>query len=460
MYSGLRPHGWTVWRRGATILALALLISSTDLAVPRSHAAETPPAATAATFVSLLAAGKFRTAESVLTPEMQAATPEGTLRAVWTGLVTELGAFRHQSVPAVSTVNSVANVTVRCSFARGTADLVVSVDQSGKVVGFHIAAWRRVVPYTAPGYVHRAAFTEHPVTVGQPPWALPGTLTLPNGRGPFPAVVLVAGSGPMDRDETYEAVKPFRDLAWGLASQGIAVLRYDKRTLVYGGKIAAMTNFTVQDEYVSDAVAAAHLLTQTSGINHHAIFILGHSGGGMMAPRIVRRSPGIAGVIMMAAPTRPLVDVILAQYVYLESRRVVTAEQLAAARQQAAEIKALTPMDRGTSRLLFGAYPTYWLGLRSYHPTTVARQLSAPILIMQGARDYQVTVADFDGWKSALRGHGHVTFRRYPNLFHPFIPVPAGSVSGLATPAAYAQPGHVAPTVVRDLTSWIKASGR
>src|SRR5437868_1155092 len=77
--------------------------------------------------------------------------------------------------------------------------------------------------------VNRDTFDEREVTVGKGEWELPGTLGLPKGSGPFPAVVLVQGSGPQDRDETMGVNKPFQDIAWGLASNGIAVLRYDKR---------------------------------------------------------------------------------------------------------------------------------------------------------------------------------------------------------------------------------------
>jgi hypothetical protein len=304
---------------------------------------------------------------------MQAAAPQAKLQLIWQSLIAQLGAFERQASVTEQAVGSGGNVTVSCVFARATADLVVSIDQSGKIGGFHVVNIRQVVAYKAPSYVHRASFHEQAVTIGRAPWSLPGTLTLPRGHGPFPAVVLVAGSGPDDRDETIGDDKPFRDLAWGLASQGIAVLRYDKRTLVYGSRIATLTTFTVQDEFVDDAIAAVHLLAQTPGIDHRHIYVLGHSEGGMMAPRIGRRDPQIAGLIIMAGPTRPLVDVIVSQFAYLHARGLVTQGQLATAKQQAAEIKALTPADRGRAGTILGAPPAYWLDLRSYHPAALAR---------------------------------------------------------------------------------------
>ena len=111
-----------------------------------------------------------------------------------------------------------------------------------------------------PPYAKAGAYREKDFTVGTGEWRLPGTLTLPVGvTKPLPALVLVHGSGPNDRDETILANKPFRDLAWGLASKGIAVLRYEKRTKEYATKLraAGIRDLTVKEETIDDALSAA-----------------------------------------------------------------------------------------------------------------------------------------------------------------------------------------------------------
>ncbi len=175
-----------------------------------------------------------------------------------------------------------------------------------------------VTEYEPPSYVDTSAFTESEVTVGSGEWALPGTLSMPVGEGPFPAVVLVHGSGPNNRDEGFGPVSPFKDLAWGLASRGIAVLRYDKRTLVYQAELAAGGgDLTIEDETIDDAAAAVELLLNTEGIDPQAVFVLGHSLGGMVIPRIAAAAPDARGFIVLAGPARPMEDLILEQTEYI-----------------------------------------------------------------------------------------------------------------------------------------------
>ena len=254
---------------------------------------------------------------------MRAAAPGATLGQLWAQLVAQYGAF--QSIGGVTTTAQAPYTiaAVPTQFANSTVTLTVAVSSAGQVSGLHVAevAPSASSPASSPAaYVNRAAFTEGSVTVGSAPWALPGTLSLPNGAGPFPAIVLVQGSGPNDRDETFGPNKPFRDLAWGLASAGIAVLRYDKRTFVYSAQMAADTSITVRQETTDDAMAAVTLLRKTPKVDPARVFLVGHSLGAYLAPRIAAQVPGqLAGIAMLEAPSTPLVQLILIQEQYLAS---------------------------------------------------------------------------------------------------------------------------------------------
>ena len=176
---------------------------------------------------------------------------------------------------------------------------VIRVDQAvaaGIRSDMTTTAPRAETPLLPSGVIEREVIVPGPVP-------LPGTLTLPSGKGPFRGVVLVHGSGAGDRDETVGGNTPFRDIAWGLAQRGIVVLRYDKRSKVAPAWFAK-AGFTVYDETIQDALGALTLLRQQPEIEATLTVVLGHSLGGMVAPRIALADSKLAGVIVMAGATR------------------------------------------------------------------------------------------------------------------------------------------------------------
>ena len=174
---------------------------------------------------------------------MKAALPTDKLKQAWDGVSQQFGAYQGRTeTKFVARKDKYDVVLVTAKFEKSALGFRVSIDSTtGQIGGLQFVPVEAAqpAPYTVPAYVDQTKFEEKDVVVGTGEWQLPGTLTLPKGNGPFAAVVLVHGSGPNDRDETIGPNKPFKDLAWGLASQGIAVLRYDKRTKVYAEKMAA-----------------------------------------------------------------------------------------------------------------------------------------------------------------------------------------------------------------------------
>lgn len=293
-----------------------------------------------------------------------------------------------------------------------------------------------------------------PVGVGSPP--LTGTLTLPAGKGPFPAVVLVSGSGPNDQNETVGPNHPFLDIALGLAARGIASLRYDKRTHDYPLSIDPKT-FTLTQEYVPDALAAIGLLQHDTAIDPRLIFVLGHSQGGTYAPLIAKQAPELAGVILLAAAAEPLGAASVRQLHYLATLPGVTGAEARAElpniAREAAEIDSVSALERvkpGTL-LLGGVTRVYFLSGFRYNEVATARAIPQPLLFLQGDRDYQVTVPDdLDVWLKSLKGRRGLTVVQFPEADHLFL-----DGTGRPTPVEYERPGRVDPRVIATIATWI-----
>jgi dienelactone hydrolase len=445
-----------------TWLVTSTLILATLLQTPSPAPQPTPDVVSRArAALDAMIANDFAKIEAQFTDEMKAALPPGKLAAGWASVVQQAGALKGCGTePRVVAIAEKQMVITPCEFERATLDVQFAFDSAGRIAGMVMRpAAKPAAPYTLPPYASPSSFSEREITIGSGEWALPATLTVPAGAGAWPAIVLVHGSGPNDRDETVGPNRPFKDLATGLASRGVAVLRYDKRTKVHGAKLGAVKEFTVKEEVVDDVLEAVKTLRAQQGVDPRRVFVLGHSLGGMLIPRIATADPTIAGLIVLAGPARPLEDAIVAQTRYLVGADGTTTPVEQKALDEAAavaeSVRALKPEDAGTGRMIFNAPPSYWLDLRGYDPPSAATRVKQPMLILHGERDYQVTMEEFAQWKAALGSRTDVRFHSYPTLNHLFI---AGT--GPRLPAEYQVPGHVAEDVVRDIAAWIHATRR
>lgn len=413
----------------------------------------------ASALIDALARGDFAHAGKDFSSAVSQALPADKLQQVWTQVQAQVGAYQQHAAPTTKTVGGKPLLVTHLTFASMPLDALVACDAAGQITTFRLVPVQPVekpsVATTTTGGVR-----EQPLAVTSPFGPLPGTLTLPHGDGPFPAVLLIAGSGPSDRDETIGPNKPFRDLAQGLAAAGIASLRYDKRTRVYAAQMAsaekAGKTLTVDDEVTDDALSALKLLAKQPGVEAKRVFVLGHSLGAMMAPRVGQRDPQLAGLILLAAPVTLNLDTVIRQVRYIGQQQGLSAaeisEQLAPiiqARTALAKVDVAHPSDQ----LYFHAPASYWLSLRDYNAVKVAASLHMPMFVLQGGGDYQVTPKDdFAQWQAAFPHSQRVHLKEYPGLSHLFMP--ADAVPG---PADYAKPAHVDAGVIRDIASWINA---
>ena len=310
---------------------------------------------------------------------------------------------------------------------------------------------------------------------------LAGTLTLPAGKGPFPGVVLITGSGAEDRDETVFDHKPFLVLADHLSRHGIAVLRLDDRGFAKStGDFAKATTA----DFAIDAEAAARYMRARPEIDAAAVGFIGHSEGGLIAPIVAARNPKIAFAVLMAGPGAPMIEVMAAQRLAMAPGMGkdprTAARQNAGVREAVAAMKgARTPaeaqaraepiMKRTFPELSPGALQAQtallssdWMReLLAYDPQPALRRLRIPVLALIGSRDRQVLAdQNIPILRAALKGDRQATVMELPGLNHLFQTASTGAVGEYADIEE-----TMAPRALDVVADWIathapRAAGR
>lgn len=275
---------------------------------------------------------------------------------------------------------------------------------------------------------------------------LAGTLTLPDGPGPFPAVLLITGSGAQDRDETLFAHKPFLVLADALTRRGIAVLRVDDRGV--GGSTGASAQDTSLD-FATDVEAGVAWLKQRPDIDRRRIGLLGHSEGGIIAPMVAAKDRSIAFLVLWAGFAVPGADLIVEQAGATAAALGAPSAAVARVRDQQGRIiqalianpdpaAARAAMDKvrteaggpPLSNAEFTALNSPWYRtFVGYDPAPALRSLRIPILALVGSKDTQVTAAqNIPALTAALAGDSRAKVVELPGLNHLLQPAITGGV--------------------------------
>jgi pimeloyl-ACP methyl ester carboxylesterase len=319
----------------------------------------------------------------------------------------------------------------------------------------------------APPYPYREEEVSYPSAPGV---RLSATLTLPAGDGPFPAVVLITGSGPQDRDETLLGHKPFKVLADHLTRKGIAVLRADDRgTGTSTGTYATATSM----DFAGDAEAGLTYLASRTDINRQKLGLVGHSEGGLVAPIVAARNARVAFIVMMAGSGVPGDEILVAQQALIATASGASAELVqrstAAMRDVFAAIRtekddaALVatlrkrlvgivpePQIEAQARALTSPWYRYFL---TYDPRPTLQSVRCPVLAINGEKDLQVSAkANLAGIRAALEAGGNTRSQveELPGLNHLFQHATTGS------PAEYARIEEtMAPEVLEKVSGWI-----
>jgi dienelactone hydrolase len=305
-----------------------------------------------------------------------------------------------------------------------------------------------------------------------------GTLTVPDGKGPFPAVVLVQGSGPLNRDSDVLGHKTFLVLADYLSRRGIAVLRYDKRGV---GKSNGNLREATTLDLATDAEAAVRYLRSRPEVDSRHIGVLGHSEGGLISPLLASRDAQLAFAVMLAGPGIRG-DRLLVEQMSLKAQAQGAPEQTVAKRRllfqdvfaamvaepsvEGANSKAAAILDAaerqgdmpaGSGRALVQQYGTPWFhAMLSYDPSPALQAVRQPILVLNGELDRQVPAAiDLAAIRTALRDNPHAVVKEMPGLNHLFQTARTGAI------AEYGEiPETMAPSALEAIAGWIAATVR
>ena len=300
---------------------------------------------------------------------------------------------------------------------------------------------------------------------------LAATLTIPTGKGPFPAVLLIAGSGPHDRDESLMGHKPFLVLSDYLTRKGIAVLRTDKRGI--GKSTGDYADATTAD-FAADAEAGVAYLKTRSEVDSHKVGIVGHSEGGSIAPMVAAKNPGVAFIVMMAGTGVPGDQIIVEQSRLIAEAGGESKEKASEDAEKERETLLLVETEKDPANLdtLLGvklaaegvpdaqiaaqtkALTSRWVRFfLTYDPATALRKVACPVLVLNGSLDLQVPPGqNLPAIRKALEeaGNKHFEVDELPGLNHLFQTAKTGS------PSEYAEIEEtMSPTAMGKIATWI-----
>lgn len=367
------------------------------------------------------------------------------------GIFQRVGEYIQTNDSIVEIGSEYNTVVLDEEYSRFLTKTIFVYDDASKIAGFLVQS---------NGYNAESSDNWHEIalSVGQSKYPLEAALTLPNNVEKAPVVILVAGSGPADLNETIGAAEnaPLKDIAHGLADQGIASLRFDKHTYDYG--VAGFPeNITIYDEYLYDVNAIIDQVSQRDDVDANRIYVLGHSQGGMLVPMIASENPEVKGIISMAGTLRDLEDVTYDQSVLVIKQAGLSEaeEELAIAilDQQMQQIKNIQEGDTGA----YWEQPaSYWYSMNSVDRAAMAQALEIPMLILQGADDFQVYAdVDYVLWQETLADKDNVTYHLYDGLNHIFME--SDSQKDVIDTTVYDAPANVDQRVIDDIASWINS---
>lgn len=405
-------------------------------------------------FIDHLENNHLYEAENMMNKELRDLMSLEQLEELWERLLLQQGTFEAVEEVVFQDMGGTIISRARTIFSIAPVVIQLSFDRDKNISGIYLNPIVSGDRYVLPDYANYDLYREEDMFLEVPQGQLPAIFTRPVFLDKYPVVIFIHSSGPHDRDQTIGPNKPFRDLAIGLAIQGVASFRFDKKTKVYPSYYNQIQNhITVEDEVLEDAASAIDVVKKLKGVNRRQIYILGHGLGGMLAPRIAKENRQVDGIIIMSGNASPLQEIINQQVEYLSSHGRITDRELQSLQSMREQVQWFSAYNMGASvdNQYLEMPAAYWADLKDYDQMAVAQDLKEPVLILQGGRDYQVPVQEYELWKRALENKENAAFLFYPSLNHIFLPG-----DGPSFPMEYSFTGHIPVEVAMDIARWIK----
>ncbi len=404
-------------------------------------------------FFDTMDKGNFEEAHGFFDESVKSGITPDELKLFWIRLGNSLGTYQSVDGAKNTIKGDYFQVILTCGFSKGSQTFTFVFNKSEKLLGFFVTPVAAEAEYISPAYADTTLYSEKEISIKFVDGQMAGVFTSPKNLTSFPVVIMVQGSGPSDMDETVGPNKPFKDLAAGLAAKGIGSIRYVKRSMVYPSSFNKA--FTVKEEVLDDALSAITLANTLPGVNKSQIYLFGHSLGGMLAPKIATLAPSLSGIILAAAPARKLSDLIAEQnmFIYKSSGDTTSAgkKQFIQSTNEIERSRLLKLGDIAPDSTILGAPAAYWIDLNNYDQVATAKRIKNRILILQGGHDFQVSVQDFNIWRTALAANKNASFKLYPDLNHLL-----SSQKEKGTGTQYRTPANVSPDLINDISLWIK----
>lgn len=239
-----------------------------------------------------------------------------------------------------------------------------------------------------------------------------------------------------------------------LSAKGIVVLRYDKRTYSYAKEIRGLPPDEISPQLViiDDALSAVEYLLNLDDVDKDNIFIVGHSLGGYLVPEIMKQSERVYGSILLSANAFPLHQLLLEQQRnVMEQDGDVSGVEQKTLQSIEKQISRIVSGEAEDSEMFMGVPVSYWRKLQKVGGPEAALEGEWPMLVVQGGKDQQVSVANFDEWEKKLKGRPNCTFKFYPDLNHLLQ-----NGGGTMTLKEIGLPRQVNESVLQDVSEWIK----